>query len=85
LLEDSCSDDSLPLPEMDRSFLGSDDTDFHDPDLGKIDMQDYTKYLPPIIPRQKIHSIVPKDSLIQMKGFAPNQRLDVPSQVKTIG
>jgi hypothetical protein len=50
MLEDSSSAGSIPMPEMNRSMLGSDDTDFHDPDLGKIDFQDYTKYLPPLIP-----------------------------------
>jgi hypothetical protein len=29
-------------------------------------------------------SIVPKDSVVQMKGVAPNKRLDIPSNYKEI-
>jgi len=72
MLEDSSSSGEIPLPTMDRALLDSDDSDFYDPDLGKYEIKDYTKYLPPLHPKHKQVSIVPKDSVIQMKGFAPN-------------
>lgn len=72
MLEDSSSSGEIPLPTMDRALLDSDDSDFYDPDLGKYEIKDYTKYLPPLHTKHKQVSFVPKDSVIQMKGFAPN-------------
>ena len=41
-------------------------------------------YLPPLVKHNAQIGIVPKDSMIQMQGIAPNSRLDIPSQTETI-
>jgi hypothetical protein len=71
-LVESSSESSIPLHlHTTKELLDSDDTEYYDANLGKLDYYD-ADYLPPLVKDYRSLSGALADGMLRMKGIAPN-------------